>query len=50
MVAVGKSKEDDNEILVEISGLMDKFKGLAPDELPLSLSPLHDIHNQIDFT
>lgn len=49
LVSLGKNYEGIKEIPKEVSSLLSKFKGLAPEELPAGLPPLCDLHHQIDF-
>lgn len=48
LVVAGKS-EVANEVLVEVRSLLDRFKGIAPEELLARLPTLQDIQHQIDF-
>lgn len=49
MVAFGKNYEGIKEISKEVSSLLDKFNGLALEELLVGLPPLCDLQHQIDF-
>ena len=50
LVAADRSEEVAKEVPNEVQDLLDRFKGLAPDELPSGLPPLRNIQHQIDFT
>ena len=45
----GRSQKGQKQIPEEVSSLLDRFKGLAPDELPTGLPPFCNIQHQIDF-
>ncbi|XP_008777802.1 uncharacterized protein LOC103697676 [Phoenix dactylifera] len=49
LVAAEKSEELETKVSNEVRGLLDRFKGLAPADLPAGLPPLRDIQHQIDF-
>ena len=44
-----KNEEPAIEVPIEVRSLTEKFKGLAPEELPNSLPPLREIQHHIDF-
>lgn len=49
LVVMGKNEKPAIEVPIEVQSLMEKFKGLAPKELPDSLPPFQDIQHHIDF-
>lgn len=49
LIAVANVQGEVLEVPDEVEKLFQRFKGLAPDELPAGLPPLRDIQHQIDF-